>query len=288
MFFVVSTGRSGTQTIARMLSSLSGCVSVHEPAPQLIVESSGYRYGLTQSGELRDLLLATRSRHKDGAVYCESNQTLSLIIPVLAETFPEARYIWLLRNGLDVVASAYSKQWYSGHSENHDRYEDCPPLERAWIHGRIQGDRSGDISIQEWNDLDRFGKCCWYWGYVNRVIEEDLKNYAGHRHILLRLEELDLKFHDLVKWMGLKAVMLPRAKPYNTGKRIAYHWSHWSTSERQVFSRWCGNLMDRLYPSWRTGDNWHGVKYSSYSGFVPKLRTNHQLVKQINVIFSRR
>ncbi len=177
---------------------------------------------------------------------------LSLIVPVLAEEFPDARYIWLIRNGLDMVASAYQKQWYTRHSENYERYEDCSPLKKAWIGGRIQGDRCGSMSSAEWANLDRFGRCCWYWSYVNQLIERDLKKYAPDRYFILRLEEINKKLLNLIDWMGLKVSTAPTAGRENIARRIPYHWTDWSAQEQRTFQFWCGDLMDRFYPLWRT------------------------------------
>lgn len=251
MFFILSSGRSGTMTISRVLSQINGCVCLHEPSPELILESSEYHYGKLSKEKIKDLLLKTRKPFVDGSVYCESNQTLSLMIPVLADAFPEARYVWLIRNGLDVVASIYQKQWYSGHSENHDSYEDCPPIEKAWIDGRIRGDLSGDMSSDEWATLDRFGRCCWYWAYVNRIIENDLNRHASTRYYRLRLEEIYEDLPTLIDWMGLKASIAPLVGQHNIAKRIPYHWTDWTESEWEKFEHWCGDLMDCLYPSWR-------------------------------------
>jgi hypothetical protein len=270
-----------------MLATIDGCLSVHEPSPELILESSGYRYGTENAETLRKVLLMTRGRHNNDSIYCESNQNLSLIIPVLAETFPEARYIWLLRNGLDVVASTYSKQWYSGHSENHDRYEDCPPLEKAWIDGRIEGDRCGDVSAETWRSLDRFGRCCWYWSYINRRIGADLNEHAKGRYTTVRLEDLSSASADLLKWMGLRTAMVPGLQRHNIGKREPYHWSQWPAAERDTFINWCGGLMDRFYPIWRSGDEWQGVPYQVPSGFSETLRGHYTLVKAINVVFAQ-
>ena len=283
MFFIVSTGRSGTTTIAKTLSLVNGCVCLHEPAPELILESSDFHYGDLSSEMLKEILLDTRKPILDGSVYCESNQTLSLMIPVLKETFPEARYIWLMRNGLDVVASTYQKQWYTGHSENHERYEDCSLIEKAWIDGRIRGDRCGDISPTEWESLDRFGKCCWYWGYANRVIERDLNKYAPGGFFILHLEEIDEKIGGLIDWMGLKVAVTPLARQHNIAKKVPFHWTDWSAEERKIFERFCGQLMDRLYPSWRTSSGvWKGLDYRPTTGFFGSIRRNHKLVKWLN------
>jgi hypothetical protein len=178
MFFVVSTGRSGTKTMAKTLSGLPGCTCRHEPAPELILESSALRYGEFDVERLKRILIKTRSPVVEGNVYGESNQTLSLIIPILAQAFPDAKFVWLVRNGLDVVASTVGRQWYTGHSANHDRYDDCPPLERAWIDGRIQGDRCHDVPEAQWEEMNPFARCCWYWSYINRTIDQDLQALA--------------------------------------------------------------------------------------------------------------
>ena len=264
MFFIVSTGRSGTTTIAELLSSVAGCICLHEPEPALILESSAYRYGEIDGRQIISLLRETRPSHLNGRLYCESNQTLSLIIPLLAETFPGARFIWLLRNGLDVVASAMQKQWYSGFSENHARYEDCTPTQKAWIDGRIRGDRCGAMSAAEWAGLDRFAKCCWYWAYVNRLIAHDLNSLAPSAHFLLRLETLPGQLPSLLAWMGLETAELPPIPQQNSAKRPPYHWSKWSGEERRTFEHWCGEQMDAWYPEWRdAAGNWQGVSYQT-------------------------
>ncbi len=266
-----------------MLSLVEGCVCLHEPPPELILESSAYRYGSIDEAELRAILEKTRSPYVNGSVYCESNQTLSLIIPVLVDVFPQARYVWLMRNGLDTVASAYSKQWYSGHSENHDRYEDCSPLEQAWIDGRIEGDLCGDVSSKQWVQLDRFERCCWYWSYVTRLIGSDLQTYAPDRFRLLRLEELDRQFPDILRWMGSKAAIVPVAKQINVGKREPYPWTAWTPEQRSTFEYWCSDLMDRFYPSWRTPTGeWRGIEYVARSDLLARVARIYRLVRLVN------
>lgn len=288
MFFIVSTGRSGTTTIAETLSLVPGCICIHEPAPQLILESSGYRYGTVEANTIKKILKSTRKPRRKGSIYCESNQTLSLIIPILREAFPKARYIWLLRNGLDAVESAYRKQWYSGHSEKHDRYEDCPPLQRAWIDGRIEGDRCGEMSSEEWQNLDRLGKCCWYWSYINRTIETDLERYAPGAYTTIHLEDFDVELPNLLKWMDFSPAMLPQAKRHNISKREPYHWSNWTAEQRQTFEHWCSEQMDRYYPNWRSADGtWQDIEYRSRSGLMAVLGGKYyDLVQLMNNGFS--
>ncbi|MDH5682455.1 MAG: sulfotransferase, partial [Spirochaetota bacterium] len=198
MFFILSTGRSGTTTIARSLNTIDGLYAVHEPAPELIRESSAYHYGKMTQEEIAKILTDTRKPLVDGSAYCESNQCLSLMIPALREVFPEARYVWLIRNAMDVVASTMQKQWYTGHSENNDNYENCSEIEKDWIDGRIRGDLCGEMSPEEWENMSRFAKCCWYWSYVNRVIKRELSGLGQSKHYVLLLEDIDEEYRKLV------------------------------------------------------------------------------------------
>ncbi len=283
MFFIVSTGRAGSRGIAHLLSAVHGCTCLHEPNPPLIFESSRYRYGEIPASELARILRQTRPPSIGNERYCESNQTLSLIIPVLAEVFPQAKFVWLVRNGLDMVASGYSKQWYSGHSENHDRYEDCTPLEKAWIDGRIRGDRCGDVPPQTWQGMDRFAKVCWYWSYVNRLIARDLETYAPGRFMMVRLETLSEQLPDLLQWMGLRAAILPQPKKINRSKRPPYPWREWAAAHRQAFIQWCAEEMDALYPQWRDDQGiWRGVPYVSPQRSIPAWLNRYRLLKALN------
>ena len=252
IFFVLSTGRSGTKTIARSLSGLRDCLCLHEPAPQLILESSAYRYGRLEDEKLRQFLLQTRQPVVNGKVYGESNQTLSIIVPVLAKSFPKAKFIWLIRNGLDVVSSIFSRQWYTGHSANHDRYEDCPPLEKAWINGRIMGDLCGDVPFAKWKKMNPFARCCWYWAYINRTIEEDLRDHCSEgSHQKLKLEEYDQSLPKITKWLGFGQAPEQQTGRHNRAHYKLYPWQKWTSEERKTFLYWCGSLMDKLYPDWR-------------------------------------
>ena len=286
-FFILTTGRSGSTTIAKALSVIHNVDAVHEPPPELILESSGYRYGTTAPEEIQRLLRETRGPRARRSIYVESNQTLSLIVPEIVKVFAEARFIWLLRNGLDVVASTMQKQWYTGHSENHDRYEDCPPLQRAWIDGRVAADRSGEMSSDQWAAISRFEKCCWYWDYVNRIIEGNLECHATGRWMLVRLEQLDEILPELTTWMNLRAAIRPSAPHVNKARRDPYGLAEWSQEDREAFKRRCGDMMDRYYPEWRRGEEIVGVRYDTLRSGGEFLRRRSRWARSINAVLAR-
>lgn len=252
MFFVISTGRSGTQTIAKTLSQIPGCSCLHEPEPELILESSAYRYGQIDPKALNEILSKTRASEIKGKKYGESNQALSLIIPALTETFPEAKFIWLIRNGLDVVSSIVARKWYTGHTYKHNNYNDCAPIEKLWIDGRIEGDRCGDVPKAQWNEMNSFARCCWYWSYLNRTIESDLNKHVEiDRFRKVSLEALNTQLPDLISWLGFNTINNVVVDHNNKAEYTTYKWTQWIESEKRTFLYWCGPLMDKLYHGWQ-------------------------------------
>lgn len=284
---MVSTGRSGSTTISRAISLIDGCDCFHEPDPALICESSSYRYGETEKEDIKKIIQETRPKNNCKKIYCESNQKLSLIIPVLVELFPEARFLWLIRNGLDFVASAEQKRWYMRESEDGVPYEQCSSTVQDWIDGRIEGDRCGELNSMRWNEMSHFERCCWYWNYVNTVIEDDLEQYASRSYARLRLEDINTDLSRVLSKIGLNHLIAPAPARHNTAVNQPYHWTDWTEKERQIFENWCGETMDSVYPSWRRNDGtWVGVNYSSESGILGFLRGRYRLVKWVNSLLA--
>ena len=289
MFFVLTTGRSGSTTMARVMSHVPGCVCLHEPEPALICEAPRYRYGEVGSEEMRAFISSTRSTLMKGKkIYGESNQNLSLVMPELFNVFPDAKYIWLLRNGLDVVGSMSTRGDYR--KEKPPNYDELAPDNKQWHDCRIQGDLCGSVSEEQWKKMDTFERCCWYWSYVNRTIKSDFESLQKDGYYLLRLEHLSSNIMPLCKWLGASVILPLPLGIYNAAKvdnYSPYNWREWSHQEREMFEHWCGALMDEYYPEWRTGNGeWAGVKYESPS-WLQNLTSRHQnTTKRINTVYS--
>jgi hypothetical protein len=281
LFFVLSTGRSGTQTVARTLSLIPGCLCLHEPEPNLIKESASYRYGEMSAEEVRRILRATRPPTIYHGVYGEANQTLSLLIPELVRVFPEAKFVWLIRNGLDVVASAVGRGWYPTEPAG---WKALDQRRRFWVSHRIRGDLCRDLPASQWEAMSTFERCCWYWSYVNRVIEQDLRQHAPDRFRQVKLERIDSELATVARWLGLPTLVLPPSARHNraTGYEV-YCWQHWTGPERQHFLHRCGRDMDRLYPCWRNENGeWLGVGYGGASALQQLLTKCPRIARRLN------
>lgn len=252
MFFIVGTGRCGTLSLANTLLEQANCVCLHEPEPSLIEEAAAYRYGAGNAAQIKNILLNTRLPLMNGKTYGEASHKLALVIPVLRDAFPDASYLWLIRSGLDMVASAVGRGLYSGGGIGHQPYEQCSEMQRRWIDHRIRGDRCGDVTAEEWARMEPFERCCWYWQYVNRTIEQDLQAHVpAARRRLVSLEGLDEQIDEVIGWLGLTRLRREPVVNHNAAHYHTHHWTQWNAEQWAAFEHWCGPLMDRCYPQWR-------------------------------------
>lgn len=269
MFFALSTGRAGSQTLAHVLTQSPDCLCLHEPHPQLVAESARYRYGTERLEDVVAVLRRTRPVvDPERPVYGETANRLGLLVPAVRRAFPQAQLLWLVRDGRGFVTSQLQRGAYG----ERDRRADDP-----FARWRLQGDRTGALDARTWAGMDAFERLCWSWRTVNRWIDEDTADLDASRRRLLRIEDLADGLDDLAAWLGITPVdwQLTRSnrrrQPEEGGEPASRHpgrnvvgevatWEAWSSTQRAVFERWCGDLMDRLYPGWRSPDGrWHAI-----------------------------
>ena len=249
IIFVLCTGRSGSTSIASLLNKFPGISCFHEPTPYLAYEVRAYLNGEIPRHKLVALLKATRGSPEHGIIYSESNQKLSYIVDVIQEAFPGSVFLWLIRNGLDVVASYYSRGAY-----RNDEME-LFPNPSSWVKHRIRGYEVSEMSEEDWNSLDFFTRNCWYWSWTNKKIKNDLIRMKA-KWLLVRLEDLDVMVEKIATFLGFSTVKLPQMPKLNVsipGKIAKVN--YWDRSQRKNFIRFCGELMDELYPGWQDAFN---------------------------------
>jgi hypothetical protein len=242
MFFVLSSGRSGSKTIATALDQFSNCVCLHHPKPELVIEATEAFYGDRQIQEVEKILQETRQPTVDGKIYGEVNLQLSLLVPSLQRLFPDARYVWLLRDGRDAVASMYYRGWYD---PAQTRVAD------VWHKGRLLGNRTGDYSDVDWERLTRFEKCCWIWKKYNLIIEQRLSEMPAHRWKKIYLESLKRSLDDLAGFLDLQKPATVLVEKTNIAMQPVVAWREWTPEQHTQFKVVCGEAMDRWYPQWR-------------------------------------
>jgi hypothetical protein len=239
--FVPSTGRSGTTTMARLLSGHPEIRCRHERRRQLIRLSTELAHGVVDEAaaeaELHAIYVASGAYR--APIYGDSDHRLFNLIGILGRVLPEAKFVWLVRDGRDVVASTTARGWY-----------DAEYTSGTWGEYRLRGDAAGEVEAAEWGAMTPFAKNCWYWTHVNRVIGEELARMPPERWMTLRLEDLDSRGDDVFRFLDVAPVPAGGLRE-NPSRRAVVPPREWSGAERGDFERWCGATMDRWYPEWR-------------------------------------
>lgn len=249
--FILSTGRSGTTSIANMLSAVPGVVIVHERRPKLLEEAVAYRRGTLGHSALVDLLRSSRDPASLGATLLagESNQRLSFVLPALAEAFPTARYVLLQRDGREVVDSVHHRWWY----HPREAWLRHPSL-RAWASTRFEGPDFG-LADSEWRRMSPFARCTWYWSLVPALVRREA-DQMGLRMLELRLEDLADSRDAIESFLELPVGSLEAPPRSNATRSARASWRAWSGAMRRDFDRYGGSEMDRCYPGWRAEFRW--------------------------------
>jgi hypothetical protein len=253
-FFVVTTGRAGSVSLALTLSSHPLLCALHECWPWLIPMAEEKCRGAGKSeAELVDLFRFVTPRpagvQRAGIV----DQKLAPFVRELASTFAESQFLWLVRDGRLAVASMYARGWYE---EGEQRWPS-----HAWAKYRVQGDSVGSLQAEEWRQMSAFARCCWYWGWWNGQIRAALEALGERHWLMLRLEDLADEeagpglLERVQDWLGVRPVemQLMHTNQGSQGERLEPLWRGWRAGQRASFARWCGEEMDRLY-EWR--DRW--------------------------------
>jgi hypothetical protein len=186
LVFVVGSGRCGTAAVARLLQGIDGIEAHHEYVRDTYQrEATLYYMGmLDKPAIMRQLSELYRSavNYSEAETFLDASNKLAWVVDVLAEAFPYARFIHLIRDGRKVVSSFFHKlNVYS------DRHQDIlreyksnlisvlpPPPEEFWWPLAPEG-------------YNQFQRICWHWVASNENI---LKHIPGERSIRVKLESL--------------------------------------------------------------------------------------------------
>jgi hypothetical protein len=201
-FFIVSSGRSGTAMLHKVLSAAGDIEMHHEYMVHLVQPLAVRRYmGWADRVEALRVLRQSHAaaiRYSTAAHWGDSSNKLSWLIPELAELMPDAKFVHLVRDGRK-VASSYSHKLgdecyddrstaiLSAHAGDPARNPAPPPEKKYWWPLA----RRGDPFEREFPGFGQFERICWHWAEINRVILEALSAVPRERRLFTRLEDLE-------------------------------------------------------------------------------------------------
>jgi hypothetical protein len=193
-FFIVSSGRSGTAMLHKVLASAGDVEMQHEYMVDIVQPLAVRRYqGLASADEARKVLEST---HKAAAHYSaarhwgDSSNKISWLIPELAALMPDAKFVHLVRDGRKVAGSYFRKL-------GDECYDDrSTAILQAFLDGKAPAPPPEkkywwpippDPAFRGFNQFERIA---WHWGEINRVIAASLSALPESRKHFVRLENL--------------------------------------------------------------------------------------------------
>lgn len=177
--FTLSTGRTGTQTLATLLDLSPHIDAHHEPSPRLVEASLRAFLERGQSDwaeKWKFNVLAARDdfvlhSNRQGKIYVETANRLSHFAPAIREAFPDSKFLFVHRDPYAVVRSSMRRGAYQG-----------PNM--AWNFARIYP-RAGDTYFEMWNRFSAAEKEAWRWKQVNNESISFLNSLPAHRRFEL-------------------------------------------------------------------------------------------------------
>ena len=242
IFFILSTGRSGTQFFSTLLNKANENIFVgHEPDflhDIAVMEKSknSAQYPLDYLKNFRSISIYKRINVNNVENYGEVTGTLRYHVGAIQQVFPKAKILLMTRDGRDVLRSVLGfSQFYNRESKGAYNLKPQP----------------GEKYYDCWDSMSRFEKLCWSWMHSNEFMIKYLrKDKIIHFEKVINdfeyfkthvLDQIGLTMSEQV-WFEEKA-----KKSKNTTKKFAYpHWTDWSQDEIAIFRSMCGPTMEKL------------------------------------------
>lgn len=191
--FTLSTGRTGTQTMASMLDLSPKVYAEHEPNPRLV--KSSFDAYMDQGTEAwlerwKDFVLAVRddfvlTANANGKVYVESNNRLTYMAGAVLAAFPASKYVFSHRDPYKVIRSGMRRGAYTG-----------PNI--CWNFARIRP-RAGEPYMEEWDSMTPLAKEAWRWAKINQISMDFMETLPADRTYELPANKLFSEDENIYK-----------------------------------------------------------------------------------------
>lgn len=176
-FFVLSTGRSGTQTLAHLLEPATNAKVWHHPQPYLIEETLAAYHGAIDRHRTfwqgRGGII--RAAWDAGLVHGETDHNMTPFCEAIAQDIPAARFIILVRDPREFIRSGMRRGYYRATGD--------------WERGRLRP-APDDPRHPTWGARPQFDQIAWLWAETYRHIERIRAAIGPDRVRLVRFEDL--------------------------------------------------------------------------------------------------
>jgi hypothetical protein len=219
----------------KAISAAGGVEMHHEYAVQIVQPLAVRRYmGWAKRDEALNILRSTYGAavaYSAAAHWGDSSNKTSWLIPELAELFPRAKFVHLVRDGRKVASSYFHKlgdECYDDRSTaalaryaaDPERVLAPPPEKKYWWPLA----RPNDSRSAAFQGFSQFERIAWHWAEINRVILSSLSALPAERRCFVRLETLQADpraVAALFAYLGLpvrKDIAQMFARPHNVNR----------------------------------------------------------------------
>ena len=176
-FFVLSTGRSGTQTLAHLLDVAKNAKVLHHPEPNMILETL---HAYQNRINVRDVFWRGRSHiishaWESGLIHGETDHNMTPFSHKIAHDIPNSRFLVLVRDPREFIRSGMRRGYYMAGG--------------PWDQGRLKPTPKQSTSLR-WDSMSAFEKVCWLWAETYRHINKRIDTIGVHRVKIVRFEDL--------------------------------------------------------------------------------------------------
>jgi len=222
-FFCLNSGNCGSTYMVDLLrkNGIENCH--HEQRPDFNLLGSEYFVESTpdpqKEAKLVKMMQVTRKN-----TFFEASNRLFALTPIIEQSFPNAKFIHLHRNGQETVRSILSR----------------PYLTDFFTRYTVVRNILSPFPKRKTN----FEKACLFWNTLNKTILDDLKN---HDHLSLPFKKLvngDLV--ELESFMHIKIKRRKEAKVNGTKFEKVRKFDEWPEHQKQIFWDICGDTMERM------------------------------------------
>jgi hypothetical protein len=239
--FVLSTGRTGTETIAHLLNLSRDLFAYHEPSPSLYPLAKmayGSQSRLNTHPDHQNLisegLKAMRKELWDESLSCrkgyaETSPQVTFLAPYLNQLIPDSLFLHLIRHPMDVIRSSMRRGWYLNSPYDETRIE---PLENSLFH-------------KKWSKFSELEKNTWLWAETNKWISDFLKTIPKSQYLVLHSEDVFQRDHNSLKSIfNLLNVGIPPSSAIN--RVLSRKFNKQKSGEFQFPYNWLEKLDNEL------------------------------------------
>ncbi len=263
-FFIFGCPRSATTAFTKAINLADNAQIFIEQQPKMGYEAREKYLGHFQ--DAKPFVFSSKNEHilnvhHLNLHYGDKNQNYLAFIEDIVENWPEARVVFLYRDGRDVVRSLMN--WHLNPNRRNNIFgmrEDDPksniiyPVQDLWDYARIRP-KPEEAIYEKWSYLDKFEKICWYWAKYNEVALEKLENVQEDKKLVinstaLNKEKIKTAF-DFLELSGYDETTIQdflEKRINNTQKPQNYFppYEKWENYKKQVFHSYCDKMMVKL------------------------------------------